>query len=571
MNKTIILHIGIIFLLVLLTGCSPEKKAEPYLIQKDATAENAMVVSAHPMATKAGLEILKKGGNAIDAAIATELALAVVYQRAGNIGGGGFMVIRMKDGELNTLDFREKAPLAATKDMYLDENGDVVKNLSKDGILSVGVPGTVDGLINAHQKYGKIKDFKTLVEPAIRLAGEGFYLTQAEAELLNEFKKDFDKFNTKKSVFQKEEGHWKMGMKIIQPDLKATLQRIAEKGRAGFYEGETADKIVAQMKTSGGIITHEDLKIYESKWRQPVIATYKGHKIISMPPPSSGGIALVQLLEMAEEYDLGALTFHSAEMMHLIAEIERRVYADRAEFLGDSDFYPVPLEALANKQYLKKRMSDFNKNTVTNSDSVKAGVLLKSESEETTHLSVVDTEGNAVALTTTLNSNFGSKVLVENAGFFLNNEMDDFSAKPGVPNQFGLVGKEANAIQPQKRLLSSMTPTIVEKEGDLFMVLGTPGGSTIITSVFQVFLNVVEYNMNLKDAVDTGRFHHQWLPDKIFIEENGFKQNSIELLTKMGHIVEKRENIGRVDAILKQGKTLTGVGDWRGDDHAEGF
>ncbi len=539
-------------------------------------AQKAMVVSAHPMASKVGVEILQKGGNAIDAAVAVQLALAVVYPSAGNLGGGGFMVYRSHSGEITALDFREKAPAQAHRNMYLDSLGNVIPRLSLDGHLAAGVPGTVDGCVKMHQKYGKLP-FADLVAPAIKLAEEGVRLfSEVEPNRYNEKQEAFRKMNTfteDKYLLKKEA--WKAGDTLIQKDLAETLKRVQTHGEAGFYEGKTADLIVAEMKKGNGIITHEDLKNYEAVWRKPIVGNYKNHRIISMPPPSSGGIALVQLLKMVAPFPLAKWGFHSPEAVHHIVEAERRVYADRATHLGDSDFYKVPIEGLLEANYLKKRMADFDVKQAVRSDKILAGKPKGvAESEETTHLSIVDAEGNAVSVTTTLNASFGSKTFVDGAGFLLNNEMDDFSAKPGTPNLYGLVGGEANAIEPNKRMLSSMTPTIVEKDGKLLMVVGSPGGSTIITSVFQTILNVLEYNMGMQEAVNAARFHHQWLPDKVFIEKNAFEQqaNTKEQLQKMGHTFKERSPIGRVDAILLlPDGTLEGGADIRGEDAALGF
>lgn len=541
-----------------------------YIPQKSAVAASSMVVTPHALATRAGLEVMKQGGNAVDATIAIHFAMAVVFPRAGNLGGGGFMVIRLKNGKTDALDYREKAPANAHRDMYLDSLGNVIKDLSTDGHLAAGTPGTVAGLIAAHQKYGKL-DFKKLLEPAIRYAEEGFPISGAEADRLNGFQAAFRKFNAQPNPFLKDA--WKAGDMLVQKELARTLRLIRDKGMPGFYEGETAAEIVAEMRSGGGIVSQEDLKNYEAKWRKPLIGKYKNYKIISMPPSSSGGVALLQLLKMVEPYPLRQWGFQSKEAVHLMAEASRRVYADRSQYLGDTDFFPVPIDSLLNDRYLLKRMADFNPSKATPSETVGAGNFkISLESFETEHTSVVDAEGNAVSVTTTLNSNYGCKVWVDGAGFFLNNEMDDFSVKPGVPNQFGLVGAEANAIQPHKRMLSSMTPTIVEKDGQLFMVLGTPGGSTIITTVFQVFLNVAEFGMDLEKAVNAGRFHHQWLPDHIMTERGAFNPATRQALESMGHHFQEVERIAVIKAILKlQDGRLHGVGDFRNpDDDAKG-
>ena len=534
-------------------------------------ADSAMVVSAHPLASQAGVDILRQGGNAVDAAITVQFALAVVFPVAGNIGGGGFMVIREASGLTDCLDYREKAPLAASRDMYLDEDGNVIEDLSTLGHLASGVPGSVDGMFRAHEKYGSLP-MEQLIQPAIDLAANGFALTEKEAENLNSSREALVEHNTELPDFLLSESGWQTGDTIVMTDLANTLTLIRNNGRAGFYEGETADKIVAEMERGEGIITHEDLTAYEATFRLPVVAQYDSFKIISMPPPSSGGVALVQLLNSVEPYPVHEMPHNSAEVVHLMVEAERRVYADRATHLGDSDFYPVPLQKLLEKEYSTYRMENFRPDEATPSLAISAGNPTPVESMETTHFSVVDTEGNAVSVTTTLNGGYGSKVVVAGAGFFLNNEMDDFSIKPGFPNMFGLIGGEANAIQPEKRMLSSMTPTIVEKEGKLFMVVGTPGGSTIITSVFQTILNVTEHGMGMQAAVNVKRFHHQWLPDTIFTEPQAFTPEVTQQLEAMGHTVEARGLIGRVDAILVlPGGNLEGGADPRGDDAAVGY
>lgn len=560
-------------LIIICFSCRKTPTAPPYPIQQNLVEDSVMVVAQHPLAALAGVEIMRKGGNAVDAAIASQFALAVVHPRAGNIGGGGFMVIRMANGETAALDYREKAPNAASRDMYLDSLGNVLENKSKEGHLSVGVPGSVAGMEEAFKKYSALKDWAVLLEPAVQLASKGFLLTQSEAERLNKYREDFIKNNLNAEPFVKN-GEWKMGERLVQPELAHTLQLIQEKGAAGFYEGETADKIVAEMKRGGGLISHEDLKNYKAKWREALTGTYKNFNIITMPPSSSGGVALLQLLGILENFPLDSFGFQSAATVHVIVEAERRVYADRAKYLGDTDFYPVPIDQLLDSAYLLARMADFDKNKASRSDSVNADKFKQMvESFETAHTSIVDQVGNAVSVTTTLNLNYGSKVIVQGAGFFLNDEMDDFSAKPGVPNYFGLVGAEANAIQPGKRMLSSMTPTIIEKNGKLFMVLGAPGGSTIITAVLQTYLNVVEHGMDLNEAVQAPRFHHQWLPDEISCEPDAIDSLAREQLRKMGHILKNVDRMALIKAIevLPDGR-LHGVADFRHeDDHAEGF
>ncbi|NEM98437.1 gamma-glutamyltransferase [Pontibacter sp. BT327] len=529
-----------------------------------------MVVSAHPEASRVGLEIMSKGGNAYDATVATQFALAVVFPEAGNIGGGGFTVYRSSDGETGSIDYREIAPAAASATMYQDSEANVIAGLSTNGHLAVGIPGTVDGMVKLHQKFG-VLPWAEVVQPAIDLARNGVVLTQREADGLNNMRDAFLKIN-KHIPYLTEKQNWQAGDTLFHGELAQTLERIRDEGREGFYGGKTAELLVQEMKQGKGIISKDDLANYSSAWRKPLEGTYKGYKVISMAPPSSGGIALLQLLTMVEPYDLSKYKWQSAEAVQLITEAERRVYADRATYLGDPDFVKVPTQELLNRTYMGERLSTFTMERATPSSEVKAGNLLFAESDQTTHFSIVDPMGNAVSTTTTLNGNYGSKVVVKGAGFLLNNEMDDFSAKPGVPNMFGLVGGEANAIAPGKRMLSSMTPTILEKDGKLFMVVGTPGGSTIITSVFQTILNVLEHNMTMQQAVAAPRFHHQWLPDVIQYEPDAISPAVRTTLENKGYKLEPRKPYGRVDAILvlPNGKLEAGA-DPRGDDAAAGF
>jgi gamma-glutamyltranspeptidase/glutathione hydrolase len=531
---------------------------------------NGMVVCAYPDASKVGLAILQKGGNAVDAAIAVQFALAVTLPQAGNIGGGGFMVYRAADGQSNTLDFREKAPAAATTNMYLDSAGNPIPDMSLYTHKASGVPGSVDGMIEAHNKYGKLK-WADLVQPAIDLAASGFKITAKLAEGLNESQGIFKKLNPGKSYMLKDTP-WKEGDLLVQTDLSKTLQLIRDKGRAGFYEGEVADEMVAEMKGGDGIITKTDLKNYHAVWRKPIIGQYKNYTIITMPPPSSGGIALIQLLKSVEKYPLQRWGYNQDSTVQLMVEAERRVYADRSKYLGDPDFYKVPIDSLLNPAYITRRMQSFNWNAATPSTAIQPGTFVGYESDQTTHYCVVDRDGNAVSITTTLNDSFGSKIFVKGAGFLLNNEMDDFSEKPGVPNMYGLVGGKANSIQPGKRMLSSMTPTIVEKDGKLFMVVGTPGGSTIITSVFQTILNVIQFNMDMQQAVTAKRFHSQWLPDEVDVEAGAIDSITRQKLQKKGYKIVDHKPIGRVDAILKtKWGYYEGGADPRGDDTKLGW
>ena len=536
-------------------------------------SKNGMVSSAHPLASKVGVEILKKGGNAFDAAIAVHFALAVVYPQAGNLGGGGFAVYRLENGQTGSLDFREKAPNMSSRDMYLiNKEGDLVVdgNKSRIGHLASGVPGSVDGMLKLYEKFST-KNWGELISPSINYADNGFKITKKQSRGLNNARESFEKVNDKPIAFLKE-SNWEEGDLLIQKDLAKTLNRIKYDKRDGFYSGITADLIVEEMNSGSGIITHEDLKNYSSLWRDPIIGSYKGHKIISMGPPSSGGIALLQLLHGADQHNTSNYQHNSINYINLLTEIESRVYADRATYLGDDDFYDVPKSSLLDKNYLNSKFNTINKDIKTKSSDIKSGNIIINESEETTHFSIVDSFGNAVSVTTTINSSFGSKVVVDGAGFLLNNEMDDFSIKPGFPNMFGLVGGEANAIEPNKRMLSSMTPTILEKNDKLFMVLGTPGGSTIITSVFQTILNVIDYNMGMQEAVDSKKFHHQWLPDVLVVEEETLSDELSNRLTQIGHKIVKRSSLGRMDCILiKEDGSLEGGADKRGDNIAIGY
>lgn len=555
------------FLFLVLIGC---KTNESTINATGLVTDKAMVVSAREEASTIGVEIMKKGGNAFDAMVATELALAVSYPQAGNLGGGGFMVFRKANGETGALDYREKAPLAATKDMFLDNGGNVIEGKSTASAFASGIPGTVAGLFEVHKKYG-VLPIATILAPVIALAKKGVVVTEHQAESLSKYRETFIKTNGPSSLFSKA---YKVGDTIKYSALAATLHRIATNGRDEFYKGETAQKLVRFLNHKGGNMAAQDLNTYETKWRSPITFEYKDLKITSMSPPSSGGICLNQIMKMIEPYNIAEMGHNSVKAIQLITEAERRAYADRNSFLGDPDFVKLPVKELLDSTYIHQRMSDFSFDKASKSSSISKGNIAGYESKQTTHYSIVDADGNAVSATTTLNDNYGSKIYCDELGFFLNNQMDDFSAKPGVPNLYGLTGTEANSIAPGKRMLSSMTPTIVEKNGKLFMVVGTPGGSTIITSVLQTILNVYEYNMSMQEAVNAARFHHQWLPDEITFEPKSFDKKLLEKLILKGYKVNEtnKEIIGEVDAILilPDGK-LEGGADKREDNKATGF
>lgn len=557
----------LLIITTLFIQCKTETKP---VKQRGLVTDKAMVVSAREEASKIGTQILKQGGTAFDAMIATDLALAVAYPFSGNITGGGFMVYRTKDGKMGALDYREKAPLAASRDMYLDENGNVIKDLSTKGALAIGVPGTVAGLFAVHKKFGTLP-FKDLIQPAIDLARKGVVVTAKQEKRIAKYEHQFTKINGKKTLLNND---WKQNDTIKFLKLANTLERIRDNGKDEFYKGKTAEILTNHIQQNGGIITLEDLEKYEAKWREPITFNYKNLKIISMTLPSSGSICLAQILKSIEPYNLQELGHNSSKYVQLITEAERRAYADRAHFLGDIDFVDIPIDSLMSNDYVQKRMSDFDWDKATKSSDISHGTVLGYESDETTHYSIVDAYGNAVSVTTTLNSAYGSKVFVEELGCFLNNQMDDFSVKPGVPNIYGLVGNEANSIAPEKRMLSSMTPAIVEKDGKLLMVVGTPGGSTIITSVLQNILNVTEFDMSMQESVNKPRFHHQWLPDNIRLEPNSFDEATKKSLLKLGYELNESNStvIGKVDAILvlPNGK-LEGGADHRGDDTAVGY
>ncbi|MFM6976241.1 MAG: gamma-glutamyltransferase [Sphingobacteriaceae bacterium] len=544
------------------------KTIDPYHIKslKSGTFQHAAVASAHPLASSVGLEIMKRGGNAFDAAIATQLALAVVYPVAGNIGGGGFLLGRKADGKLLGLDFRETAPAKASRDMYLDAKGNAQTQLSQYGHLASGTPGTIAGLF-ATLPYAKLP-FKELIQPAIDLAEHGFVLTAREASGLNNTASDFIKYSTQASALANKKT-WHAGDTLIQKALAITLKRIRDKGQKGFYEGKTARLIVAEMKRKNGIISLQDLKNYQVKARIPLSFNYKGHQVIGFPPPSSGGIILAQMMKMLEARKLDSLGFHTPQSVQLMIEAERRAFADRAEHLGDPDFWQVPVDKMMSDTYLKNRLSDFQEGVASKSKDITAGNF--KESEQTTHLSILDSEGNMVSVTTTLNGAFGSKTIVGGAGFLLNNEMDDFSIKPGVANMYGAVGGNANAIAANKRMLSSMCPTLVLKNKQPYVVIGTPGGTTIPTSVFQDVLNIIDFKLGAKEAINAPKFHHQWLPDEVAVEKN-FPNLLREQLVKMGYKITERETIGRMEVIVVNGQgKLEAAADKRGDDSVAGY
>ena len=557
---------------LLLVGCrtAPPAGQLDYVAQKEATYATAAVVGPHPLATKVGIDVLRRGGNAIDAAVAVQFAMAVVYPRAGNLGGGGFLVYRAADGTAMSLDYRETAPAAAHRDMYLDSLGNVTDGLSTLGHLASGVPGTVAGIVSMHERLGGLP-WEQLVQPAIDYATNGYPLSPSEVERLKRYHADFTGLNAHTPF---SDSTVQTGTLVRQPDLAATLTRIRDSGHEGFYGGETARLIAAEMRRGGGLITTQDLANYRPKWKEPIRQTYRGdYRLISMPPSSSGGVALAQLVKMLEGYPLTDYGFQRPRASLLTVEAMRRAFADRAEYLGDSDFYPVPVDSLLNDDYLRQRMQAVRLDTAGTSAATVAGQIAMKETFETTHISIVDSLGNAVSITTTLNGNFGSKVMVDGAGFFLNNEMDDFSAKPGVPNMFGLVGKEANAIQPGKRMLSSMTPTIVERDDQLFLVLGAPGGSTIITAVLQVFQNVADYGMSLPEAVAAPRFHHQWLPDEILVEPGALGGGTRDSLAALGYRFREVNAMAVVKAIqvLPDGRLQAAADPRNPDDDVEGY
>lgn len=534
--------------------------------------ENAVVVTAEERASEVGRDILQQGGNAIDAAVAVQFALAVTLPRAGNIGGGGFLVLQLQDGTSRTLDFREKAPIQASRDMYI-RDGEYEPELSRKGGLASGVPGVVDGMIKVLERYGRLP-LETVMEPAIQLARKGYKLSWTQADVLNDYEEVLDDYKGSSKYFLKQNGNkWQEGDLFIQEDLAQTLARIANRGRAGFYSGKTADLIVEEMERQDGLISYNDLEEYESIWREPIYASFRGYDLHIMPPPSSGSIAIHQILDMLKSYDLKDQEFNSADYVHLLTETMRRAFADRAYFLGDPDFVDIPQEKLMSKNYNKQRMENFSWSQATSSDNLNHGdIPAFKESTETTHFSIVDEDGNAVSVTTTLNGNFGSKMAVRGGGFFLNNEMDDFTAEPGEPNMFGLIQGKVNAVEPEKRMLSSMSPTIVTKDDNVRMVLGAAGGPRIITATLQNFLNIVIFDMEPQSANSAPRFHHQWMPDKLYYEEFGLSPDTRQRLQEKGHNLTSTDGVGRAHTIFVDEDSLKfGAPDPRGDGATEGY
>jgi gamma-glutamyltranspeptidase/glutathione hydrolase len=544
----------------------PQINPYQYTVVKEQSFQKAAVTSAHPLASMVGAAIMKDGGNAFDAAIAVQFTLAVVFPGAGNIGGGGFLLSRNKEGVLMGIDFREAAPSKASRDMYLDENGNPIEGMSRIGASASGVPGSVAGMFSAHP-YAKLP-MKTLLQPAYELAANGFVITEREARGLNAERKNFIKNSAQASAFTRKE-NWKAGDTLYQPELAATILRIQQRGKAGFYEGETAAMIVEEMKNSKGLISLEDLKKYVPKFRKPIEFDYRGHHIISFAPPSSGGILIAQMMQMIAPYPVSLMGVNTFGSVSLMVEAQRRAYADRAEHMGDPDFWKVPTTTLTSNAYAQERMKDYQAGIAGNSKMIQAGVA--KESEQTTHFSVIDEAGNMVSVTTTLNDTYGNKTIVGGAGFLLNNEMDDFSIKPGVPNMYGALGGEANAIQPGKRMLSSMTPTLVTKNNQPYITIGTPGGTTIPNQVYEGLVNIIDHKMSLKAAIDAPRFHHQHIPDNITVEAD-FPEETINALKGKGYTVNKRGAFGRMDGvmILPNGHRIA-AGDKRGDDSVAGY
>jgi gamma-glutamyltranspeptidase/glutathione hydrolase len=573
-SLTFLRTIMLVFVLVLTNQLIAQTflKAHPHInpyqyeIVKEKSFDNGAVTSAHPLASMVGAAMMQDGGNAFDAAIATQLSLAVVFPGAGNIGGGGFLLARKVNGELIGIDYREAAPSKASRDMYLDDQGNPIEGKSTRGASASGIPGSIAGMISTHA-YAKLA-FAKLIEPAIELAEFGFVISEKEAKGLNADRENFLKFSSAPSAFTKKEV-WKAGDTLIQPELAATLKRIQAKGLAGFYEGATAEYIVKEMQHSGGYVSLEDLKNYTPKFRKPIEFDYRGHHIISFAPPSSGGILIAQMMQMIAPFNVEKMGLNTLASVNLMVESQRRAYADRAEHMGDPDYWKVPTKTLISNSYAQARMSDYKEGVAGSSKITKAGQA--HESEQTTHLSVIDKEGNMVAITTTLNDTYGNKTIVAGAGFLLNNEMDDFSVKPGVPNMYGALGGEANSIQPGKRMLSSMTPTLVTVKGKPYISIGTPGGTTIPNQVYEGLVNIIDHKMTIKQAIDATRFHHQWIPDVVALESD-FPEDIETGLKNMGYKTIRRGKFGRMDGILisGDGKRMA-AGDKRGDDSVAGY
>ena len=564
-----------LFFVLLFTGklmAQPFLKAHPHInpyqyeVVKEKSFDNGAVTSAHSLASMVGAAMMQEGGNAFDAAIATQLSLAVVFPGAGNIGGGGFMLARKVNGELIGIDYREAAPASASRDMYLDAQGNPIDGKSTRGASASGIPGSIAGMISTHA-YAKLP-FAKLIQPAIEFAEFGYVISEREAKGLNADRANFLKHSSAPSAFTQKE-IWKAGDTLIQLELAATLKRIQAKGLAGFYEGVTAEYIVKEMQHSGGYISLEDLKNYKPKFRKPVEFDYRDHHIISFAPPSSGGILIAQMMQMIAPFNVEKMGLNTLASVNLMVESQRRAYADRAEHMGDPDYWKVPTKTLISNSYAQARMSDYKEGVAGSSKITLAGGA--NESEQTTHLSVIDKEGNMVAITTTLNDTYGNKTIVAGAGFLLNNEMDDFSVKPGVPNMYGALGGEANSIQPGKRMLSSMTPTLVTVKGKPYISIGTPGGTPIPNQVYEGLVNIIDHKMTIKQAIDATRFHHQWIPDVIALE-NDFPEDIETSLKNLGYKTIRRGKFGRMDGILisSDGKRMA-AGDKRGDDSVAGY
>lgn len=545
-------RVSILLLLVFIIGTPITPRAAS---RKPVRARHGMVASTSELASRVGVEIMQRGGNAIDAAVAVGLALAVTWPSAGNLGGGGFMMIRRANGNTEIIDYRERAPLAASRDMYLDKSGNIIEDASTVGYRAVGVPGTVAGLALALKRHGKLS-WQQVVEPARRLAAEGFIVNQHTARSIEGSKELLGKFTESRKIFLRGGNLYEEGERFLQPELAATLARLKAIGPREFYEGKTANLIARDMQINGGLITARDLKEYEPTIRKPLKGTYRGYEILTMPPPSSGGTALLEMLNVLEHYNLKELSHNSSDSVHLIVETQRRAFADRAEFLGDADFVKVPVEGLISKKYAADLVKTIDPEKATPSADIKAGKPAGYESADTTHFTVIDREGNVVSNTYTLNNSYGSGATARGTGILLNNEMDDFTSKPGVPNAYGLLQSENNAIAPRKRPLSAMTPTIVLKEGKVYFAVGSPGGPTIINTVLQVIINVIDYEMDIQQAIDAPRFHHQWMPDQIRWEPYGLNKDTRAALEKRGHLfAEKPVNMGDAEGIMIEPKT----------------